>query len=152
MNKCLFLAVFAVLWSGCSRSEQAGVPTSIYEAFAIHPDSARFESLMLDLVESGDQTEEAWGAYFVARDIVRNGVSFDAITYLERAELLFRATKNSEGIKRVLLLKAHAYWALGGGEEILSIAEETMRMRESNSKSWATAAGNYTTYLLDYGR
>jgi hypothetical protein len=107
---------------------------------------------MLDLVESGDQTEEAWGAYFVARDIVRNGVSFDAITYLERAELLFRATKNSEGIKRVLLLKAHAYWALGGGEEILSIAEETMRMREGNSKSWATAAGNYTTYLLDYGR
>ena len=152
MNKCLFLAVFAVLWSGCSRSEQAGVPNSIYEAFAIHPDSARFESLMLDLVESGDQTEEAWGAYFVARDIVRNGVSFDAITYLERAELLFRATKNSEGIKRVLLLKAHAYWALGGGEEILSIAEETMRMREGNSKSWATAAGNYTTYLLDYGR
>lgn len=152
MNKCLFLAVFAVLWSGCSRSEQAGVPNSIFEAFAIHPDSARFESLMLDLVESGDQTEEAWGAYFVARDIVRNGVSFDAITYLERAELLFRATKNSEGIKRVLLLKAHAYWALGGGEEILSIAEETMRMREGNSKSWATAAGNYTTYLLDYGR
>ena len=57
MNKCLFLAVFAVLWLGCSRSEQAGVPNSIYEAFAIHPDSARFESLMLDLVESGDQTE-----------------------------------------------------------------------------------------------
>ena len=56
MNKCLFLAVFAVLWSGCSRSEQAGVPNSIYEAFAVHPDSARFESLMLDLVESGDQT------------------------------------------------------------------------------------------------
>ena len=59
MNKCLFIAVFAVLWSGCSRSDQAGVPNSIYEAFAIHPDSARFESLMLDLVESGDQTEEA---------------------------------------------------------------------------------------------
>jgi len=38
------------------------------------------------------------------------------------------------------------------GEEILSIAEETMRLREGNSKSWATAAGNYTTYLLDYGR
>ena len=69
----------------------------------------------------------------MAREIVRNGVSFDALTYLERAELLFRATNNEKReCKRILLLKAHAYWALGAGEEILAIAEETMRLREGN--------------------
>ncbi|MDG2110626.1 MAG: histidine kinase, partial [Schleiferiaceae bacterium] len=46
----------------------------------------------------------------------------------------------------------HAYWSLGAGEEILAISEETMRLRAGNLKGWATAAGNYTTYLLDYGR
>ncbi len=106
----------------------------------------------LDLVERVMiRQRKLGGRILMAREIVRNGVSFDALTYLERAELLFRATKK-EGIKRILLLKAHAYWALGRGEEILAIAEETMRIREGNSKSWATAAGNYTTYLLDYGR
>ena len=64
---------------------------------------------------------------YVSREIVRKGVSFEALTYLERQKLLFRATNNKEGIKRILLLKAHAYWALGAGEEILAIAEETMR-------------------------
>ena len=67
-------------------------------------------------------------------------------------KLLFRATNNKEGIKRILLLKAHAYWALGAGEEILAIAEETMRFVQVILNRWATAAGNYTTYLLDYGR
>ena len=83
---------------------------------------------MTALLEGGDETEEAWGSYLMAREIVRNGVSFEALTYLERAELLFRATNDEKGIARILLLKAHAYWALGAGEEILPIAEETMRI------------------------
>ena len=94
MNKFLAFVLLAMLWAGCSSSEQPDVPSGVYEALSIHPDSAAFKTLMTALLEGGDQTEEAWGAYFVARDIVRNGVSFDAITYLERAELLFRATKN----------------------------------------------------------
>ena len=128
------------------------MPSGVYEALSIHPDSAAFAPLMKALLEGGDETEEAWGSYLMAREIVRNGVSFEALTYLERAELLFRATNDEKGIARILLLKAHAYWALGAGEEILPIAEETMRLREGNPVSWATAAGNYTTYLLDYGR
>ena len=71
---------------------------------------------MYRFVESGDKTEEAWGLILYAREIVRKGVSFDALTYLERAELLFRA-RNKEGIKRILLLKAHAYWALAPGKK-----------------------------------
>ena len=152
MNKFLALVLFGLLWAGCSSSEQPDVPSGVYEALSIHPDSAAFAPLMMALLEGGDETEEAWGSYLMAREIVRNGVSFDALTYLERAELLFRATNDEKGIARILLLKAHAYWALGAGEEILPIAEETMRLREGNPVSWATAAGNYTTYLLDYGR
>src|SRR5210317_150079 len=152
MNKFLAFVLLAMLWAGCSSSEQPDVPSGVHEALSIHPDSADFKTLMTALLEGGDKREEAWGAYFMAREIVRNGVSFEALTYLERAELLFRASNDEKGIARILLLKAHAYWALGAGEEILPIAEETMRLREGNPVSWATAAGNYTTYLLDYGR
>ena len=81
---------------------------------------------MTDLLRVVIRQRKLGGRILYAREIVRNGVSFEAMTYLERAELLFRATKK-EGIKRILLLKAHAYWALGWGEEILAIAEETMR-------------------------
>ena len=113
MNKFLALVLFGLLWAGCSSSEQPDVPSGVYEALSIHPDSAAFAPLMMALLEGGDETEEAWGSYLMAREIVRNGVSFDALTYLERAELLFRATNDEKGIARILLLKAHAYWALG---------------------------------------
>ena len=95
MNKCLFLAAFAVLWSGCSRSEQAGVPQHRFEAVCeVHPDSARFDALMLPIwLRVVIRPRKLGGRIYVAREIVRNGVSFDALTYLERAELLFRATK-----------------------------------------------------------
>lgn len=152
MNKLWLILILIILGSGCSQSEQTRVSDSVKEAFAIHPDSSAFEPLMMNLLESSDETEEAWGDYLMARDIVRKGVSFEAITYLERGEFLFRSMKNEKGLERILLLKAHAYWALGAGKEILPIAEETMRLREGNPKAWATAAGNYTTYLLDYGR
>ena len=144
--------MLSILWIGCTQSEQTEVPDSVREAFEMHQDSTAIQALVTDLLESTDRTEEAWGAYFVSREIVRKGVNFEALTYLERAEILFRSTNNSEGIKRILLLKAHAYWSLGAGEEILAISEETMRLREGNLRGWATAAGNYTTYLLDYGR
>jgi two-component sensor histidine kinase len=152
MHKFLFIATLSILWLGCSQTEQTEVPTSVREAFDVHQESAATDALVTDLLASDDKTEEAWGSYFVSREIIRKGVNFEALTYLERAEVLFRSTDNSEGIKRILLLKAHAYWSLGAGEEILAISEETMRLRAGNLKGWATAAGNYTTYLLDYGR
>ena len=152
MHKFLFITTLSILWLGCSQTEQTEVPTSVREAFDIHQESAAQDALVSALLASNDETEEAWGSYLVSREIVRKGVNFEALTYLERAELLFRSTDNKEGIKRILLLKAHAYWSLGAGEEILAISEETMRLRAGNLKEWATAAGNYTTYLLDYGR
>jgi len=48
-------------------------------------------------------------------------------------------------------LKAHSYWALGAGEEILSVSQETMALRQGDTLAWATAAGNYSTYLIDFG-
>jgi two-component sensor histidine kinase len=152
MRKLLFISTLSILWLGCSQTEQTEVPTPVREAFNMHQEAAALDTLITTLLASNDKTEEAWGLYLVSREIVRKGVNFEALTYLERAEVLFRSTDNSEGIKRVLLLKAHSYWSLGAGEEILAISEETMRLRADNLKGWATAAGNYTTYLLDYGR
>ena len=152
MYKFLFITTFSMLWLGCSQAEHSEVPTSVRAVFEVHHESDAIDALVTDLLASNDKTEEAWGAYLLSREIVRKGVNFEALTYLERAEVLFRAADNKEGIKRILLLKAHAYWSLGAGEEILAISEETMRLRAGNLKGWATAAGNYTTYLLDYGR
>jgi len=121
MHKFLFIATLSILWLGCSQTEQTEVPTSVREAFDVHQESAATDALVTDLLASDDKTEEAWGSYFVSREIIRKGVNFEALTYLERAEVLFRSTDNSEGIKRILLLKAHAYWSLGAGEEILAI-------------------------------
>ena len=152
MYKSLFITTFSILWLGCSQTEYSEVPTSVRAVFEVHHESDAIDALVTDLLASNDKIEEAWGAYLLSREIVRKGVNFEALTYLERAEVLFRSADNKEGIKRILLLKAHAYWSLGAGEEILAISEETMRLREGNLKGWATAAGNYTTYLLDYGR
>jgi two-component sensor histidine kinase len=152
MYKFLFITTLSILWLGCSQAEHSEVPASVRAVFEVHHESDAIDALVTDLLASNDKTEEAWGSYLLSREIVRKGVNFEALTYLERAEVLFRATDNKEGIKRILLLKAHAYWSLGAGEEILAISEETMRLRAGNLKGWATAAGNYTTYLLDYGR
>jgi len=70
---------------------------------------------------------------------------------IERSEILFRSKNNLRGLSRILLLKAHSYWALGAGEEILSVSQETMALRQGDTLAWATAAGNYSTYLIDFG-
>ncbi|MDG2110006.1 MAG: hypothetical protein P8J76_03080, partial [Schleiferiaceae bacterium] len=137
MYKFLFITMLSILWLGCSQAEYSEVPASVRKAFDIHQESAAQDALVAALLASNDETEEAWGSYLVSREIVRKGVNFEALTYLERAELLFRSTDNKEGIKRILLLKAHAYWSLGAGEEILAISEETMRLRAGNLKGWA---------------
>ena len=87
----------------------------------------------------------------MAREIVRKGVSFEALTYLERQNY-FSAHEITGGNQTHFIAEGTRLLGIGAGEEILAIAEETMRLRAGNSKSWATAAGNYTTYLLDYGR
>ena len=100
MHKFLFIATLSILWLGCSQTEQTEVPTSVREAFDVHQESAATDALVTDLLASDDKTEEAWGSYFVSREIIRKGVNFEALTYLERAEVLFRSTDNSEGSSR----------------------------------------------------
>ena len=88
MHKFLFITTLSILWLGCSQTEQTEVPTSVREAFDIHQESAAQDALVSALLASNDETEEAWGSYLVSREIVRKGVNFEALTYLERAELI----------------------------------------------------------------
>jgi two-component sensor histidine kinase len=113
--------------------------------------SPRYFEGLDHLVNSNNQLEEAWGLYLRARDLVVQGASVASLPMIERSEILFRANGNNAGLSKILLLKAHSYWALGSGEEILSTSEEAMALRQDDALAWATAAGNYSTYLIDFG-
>ena len=78
-----------MLWLGCSQSgtfRGANIGSCVFE---VHHESAAIDALVTDLLASNDKTEEAWGSYLLSREIVRKGVNFEALTYLERQKFFF---------------------------------------------------------------
>jgi hypothetical protein len=150
MYKIWLLLLAGITFSQCHQSKDS-LPEIVQEVNYMDWESEALKVEVERLIQSDNQVLETWGLYFKSRAYVAQGTSLQALPLLERAELLFRDEGDALGISKVLLLKAHAYWSLGAGEEILATAEECMSYREGNPMSWATAAGNYTTYLLDFG-
>lgn len=136
---------------GCSPQVSNDLPERVAEVTGMERLSTDYLAGVEDLIGSKNELEEAWGLYMRARDLVVKGASVESLPMIERSEILFRSNNNLQGLSRILLLKAHSYWALGAGEEILSTSEETMALRQGDTLAWATAAGNYSTYLIDFG-
>ncbi|MEL0145685.1 MAG: hypothetical protein VW808_02065, partial [Schleiferiaceae bacterium] len=136
---------------GCSPQASNDLPERVAEVTAMGRLSEDYLAGVEDLVGSKNELEEAWGLYLRARDLVVKGASVESLPMIERSEILFRSNNHKLGLSRILLLKAHSYWALGAGEEILSTSQETMALRQGDTLAWATAAGNYSTYLIDFG-
>jgi hypothetical protein len=133
---------------GCSPQASNDLPERVAEVTAMGRLSEDYLAGVEDLVGSNNELEEAWGLYLRARDLVVKGASVESLPMIERSEILFRSNNHKLGLSRILLLKAHSYWALGAGEEILSTSQETMALRQGDTLAWATAAGNYSTYLI----
>lgn len=151
MYKHWWIILAAWIVVGCSPRATYELPDRVAEITAMERLSEDYLAGVEDLVGSNNELEEAWGLYMRARDLVVNGASVESLPMIERSEILFRSNNNLRGLSRILLLKAHSYWALGAGEEILSASEETMALRQGDTLAWATAAGNYSTYLIDFG-
>ena len=151
MYKHWWIILAAWIVVGCSPQASYDLPDQVAEVTAMERLSEDYLVGVEDLVSSKNELEEAWGLYMRARDHVVNGASVESLPMIERSEILFRSNNNLRGLSRILLLKAHSYWALGAGEEILSASQETMALRQGDTLAWATAAGNYSTYLIDFG-
>jgi signal transduction histidine kinase len=151
MYKHWWIILAAWIVVGCSPQASYDLPDQVAEVTAMERLSEDYLAGVEDLVSSKNELEEAWGLYLRARDLVVNGASVESLPMIERSEILFRSNNNLRGLSRILLLKAHSYWALGAGEEILSASQETMALRQGDTLAWATAAGNYSTYLIDFG-
>jgi len=151
MYKHWWIILAAWIVVGCSPQASYDLPDQVAEVTAMERPSEDYLAGVEDLVSSKNELEEAWGLYLRARDLVVNGASVESLPMIERSEILFRSNNNLRGLSRILLLKAHSYWALGAGEEILSASDETMALRQGDTLAWATAAGNYSTYLIDFG-
>ena len=143
--------LFALVLAACGVSERQKVPEAAIRLNQYAMTDTLYIQGMEALIASNDRHEEAWGWYMKARSLIIEGASVQSLPMLERSEVLFRNLNDDYGLSRVLLLKAHGYWVLGSGEEILATSEETMALREGDTMSWATAAGNYSTYLIDFG-
>lgn len=150
IRKFLVVAL-ALVFSACSVSERPKVPEGVNRLYQYTVTDSIYLQGLEELIASDKQQDEAWGWYLKARDLIVQGISVQALPMLERSEILFRSLNDDYGLSRVLLLKAHGYWVLGSGEEILATSEETMALRQGDTMSWATAAGNYSTYLIDFG-
>ncbi len=151
MYKKCWIILTACIVVGCSPQESYELPERVAEITARERLSEDYLAGIEELVGSKKEVEVAWGLYMRARDLVVNGASVESLPMIERSEILFRSNNNLRGLSRILLLKAHSYWALGAGEEILSASQETMALRQGDTLAWATAAGNYSTYLIDFG-
>ena len=151
MCKHWWVILAAWIVAGCSPQVSTDLPKRVAEVTAMERLSEDYLAGIEDLVDSKNELEEAWGLYMRARDLVVKGASVESLPMIERSEILFRSNHHPLGLSRVLLLKAHSYWALGAGEEILSVSQETMALRQGDTLAWATAAGNYSTYLIDFG-
>jgi tetratricopeptide (TPR) repeat protein len=151
MYKHWWLILASLVVVGCSPQASYDLPDQVAEVTAMERLSEDYLAGVENLVNSKNELEEAWGLYMRARDLVVNGASVESLPMIERSEILFRSNNNLRGLSRILLLKAHSYWALGAGEEILSASQETMALRQGDTLAWATAAGNYSTYLIDFG-
>ena len=151
MYKHWWVILAAWIVVGCSPQVSTDLPERVAEVTAMERLSEDYFAGIEDLVDSKNELEEAWGFYMRARDLVVKGASVESLPMIERSEILFRSNHHPLGLSRVLLLKAHSYWALGAGEEILSVSQETMALRQGDTLAWATAAGNYSTYLIDFG-
>jgi len=151
MYKHWWVILAAWIVVGCSPQVSTDLPERVAEVTAMERLSEDYFAGIEDLVDSKNELEEAWGLYMRARDLVVKGASVESLPMIERSEILFRSNHHPLGLSRVLLLKAHSYWALGAGEEILSVSQETMALRQGDTLAWATAAGNYSTYLIDFG-
>ena len=151
MCKHWWVILAAWIVAGCSPQVSTDLPERVAEVTAMERLSEDYFAGIEDLVDSKNELEEAWGLYMRARDLVVKGASVESLPMIERSEILFRSNHHPLGLSRVLLLKAHSYWALGAGEEILSVSQETMALRQGDTLAWATAAGNYSTYLIDFG-
>jgi len=151
MKNVFIYFLITLLLTSCGNPEQEDFPESVKEITSLPRLSNEYLLGVSYLINSDDEADEAWGLYLRARDLVVKGASVESLPMIERSEILFRSSKNDRGLSRVLLLKAHSYWALGAGEEILSTSEETMALRQGDTLAWATAAGNYSTYLIDFG-
>jgi len=151
MYKHWWVILAAWIIVGCSPQASNDLPERVEEVTAMERLCEDYLAGVEDLIGSKNELEEAWGLYMRARDLVVNGASVESLPMIERSEILFRSKNNLRGLSRVLLLKAHSYWALGAGEEILSASQETMALRQGDTLAWATAAGNYSTYLIDFG-
>ena len=151
MCKHWWVILAAWIVAGCSPQVSKDLPERVAEVTAMERLSEDYFAGIEDLVDSKNELEEAWGLYMRARDLVVKGASVESLPMIERSEILFRSNNHPLGLSRVLLLKAHSYWALGAGEEILSVSQETMALRQGDTLAWATAAGNYSTYLIDFG-
>ena len=151
MCKHWWVILAAWIVAGCSPQVSRDLPERVAEVTAMERLSEDYFAGIDDLVDSKNELEEAWGLHLRARDLVVKGASVESLPMIERSEILFRSNNHPLGLSRVLLLKAHSYWALGAGEEILSVSQETMALRQGDTLAWATAAGNYSTYLIDFG-
>jgi len=147
----LIAVVFALAMVACGVSERPKVPEAAIRLNQYAMTDSLYIQGIEEMILSDDLQEEAWGWYMKARSLIIEGASVQSLPMLERSEILFRSLNDDYGLSRVLLLKAHGYWVLGSGEEILATAEETMALRQGDTMSWATAAGNYSTYLIDFG-
>lgn len=145
------IVAFAMVVAACGVSELPKVPEAATRLNQYSLTDSLYIQGIEEMIASDDQQEEAWGWYMKARTLIIEGASVQSLPMLERSEVLFRNLNDDYGLARVLLLKAHGYWVLGSGEEILATSEETMALRQGDTMSWATAAGNYSTYLIDFG-
>ena len=151
MYKHWWVILASLVVVGCSPQASDDLPEPVVEVTAMERLSEDYLAGVESLVGSKNELEEAWGLYMRARDLVVKGASVESLPMIERSEILFRSNNNLRGLSRILLLKAHSYWALGAGEEILSASQETMALRQGDTLAWATAAGNYSSYLIDFG-
>lgn len=151
MHRALLFMLLSFVLIGCGTKESTEVPKKVSATLNSERLSSDYLERVDGLVNSKNQLEEAWGLYLRARDLVVQGASVASLPMIERSEILFRSNNNISGLSRILLLKAHSYWALGSGQEILSTSEECMALRQGDTLAWATAAGNYSTYLIDFG-
>ena len=134
MYKHWWVILASLVVVGCSPQASDDLPEPVAEVTAMERLSEDYLAGVESLVGSKNELEEAWGLYMRARDLVVKGASVESLPMIERSEILFRSNDNRTGdYLRILLLKAHAYWALGAGEEILSASQETMALRQGDT-------------------
>lgn len=150
MRKLLLHIVLSIGLLSCSTGwRKTDIPEEVKVIYRMDRELPEFTTGLNELLNSKNDELRAWALYIAARDQVMVRPSLAALDQLFEAETIFRGTKNATGLHRTLLIKGHLYWLLGAREEVVPIAKECMKLREGDLMSWATAAGNFSTYLSD---